>query len=654
MGVVYLVEQLQVGNRLVALKVLHQKLLDDKEFLRRFETEAASMGKISHPNVVTIYDSGQTDDGTPYIAMECMEGETLAKTIQQRGPLPLAECAEIILQAARGLDAAHRLGIIHRDLKPDNIFLTRGAEGRLVVKVGDFGIAKPRESTTQTATGMVLGTPQYMSREQASGMPGEKLDARSDLNSLGIIAYEMLTGRRPYRSGNTPLESLHARLTETPLPLRAVNPDLPDSGQIENVVMKALADDRNQRYASVMEFAQEFANALQAIGAALPPTKKVESPVGTEHSPKPSPGRNPADSQVESPFGTEHSPKFSPEKSLAASQQALVAIEQRLNDTTKILLELIALEGDISEHKTCGCERCSSCTIRVSGLVDKWLKQTQHTNTDFALAQLEKFAGFPRALVRMVMACQRAIDSANPAHADQAEMSRGVLVTQIESLCKQAERWYAEKKDCFLPFSRVVRALDLLLPDLKIGSLGKSPMWPDITRRVADLKGFGIHVEEILGEFDFGEDRRLDRGQTSFKGMKRVEGGGYLRAVAPSDLPNPDPSYVIDFSKEHILVVTKDQISGKQTGWEFFPTQRELPFIVNFRPVEQGRGIVQGGSKLHECGEHYQLLKISRIEPWYYYLALCARSFSKHPSVAGDRLAHAHDWPEPLAFTEHR
>src|SRR5271169_3660570 len=173
MGAVYLAEQIAVGNRPVALKVLSRKLLDDPEFLLRFQNEAASTGRIHHPNVVTIYESGQADDGTPYIAMEFLEGESLCQALKRRGALPVPEVTEILQQAARGLNAAHKLGIIHRDIKPDNIFLTHGDEGELIIKVVDFGIAKLREASTNTMTGMVLGTPAYISCEQAYGMKGE-------------------------------------------------------------------------------------------------------------------------------------------------------------------------------------------------------------------------------------------------------------------------------------------------------------------------------------------------------------------------------------------------------------------------------------------------------------------------------------------------
>ena len=263
MGTVFLAEQIAVGNRPVALKVLNRKLLDDPEFLLRFQNEAASTGRIHHPNVVTIYESGQADDGTPYIAMEFLDGESLRQALTRRGALAVPEVAEILQQAARGLNAAHKLGIIHRDLKPDNIFLTRGDEGETIVKVVDFGIAKLRESSTHTQTGMVLGTPAYMSFEQASGTRSDELDARSDIYSLGVVVYEMLTGRTPFHS-DTPVGYLRMHMQEDPPPLHTIKPDLPALPQLESAVMKALTKDRNQRYSSVLEFAREFAKAAAA------------------------------------------------------------------------------------------------------------------------------------------------------------------------------------------------------------------------------------------------------------------------------------------------------------------------------------------------------------------------------------------------------
>ncbi len=316
MGAVFLAEQIAVGNRPVALKVLNRKLLDDPDFLQRFQNEAASTGRIHHPNVVTIYESGQAEDGTPYIAMEFLEGESLRQALSRRGALPVPEVAEILQQAARGLNAAHKLGIIHRDLKPDNIFLTypddesvarvsppanardvgatRGVAqdvgaglvpalpvgtadaGRaqdpplrpVVVKLVDFGIAKLRESGAHTQTGMVLGTPAYMSFEQASGMRSDELDARSDVYSLGVAVYEMLTGRTPFHS-DTPVGYLRMHMQEAPPPFRAVKPDLPALPQLESVVLKALTKDREQRYGSVLEFARAFAEAGDARKAVV-------------------------------------------------------------------------------------------------------------------------------------------------------------------------------------------------------------------------------------------------------------------------------------------------------------------------------------------------------------------------------------------------
>ena len=259
MGAVFLAEQIAVGNRPVALKVLSRKLLDDPDFLQRFQNEAASTGRIHHPNVVTIYESGQADDGTPYIAMEFLEGESLRQALTRRGALPVPEVAEILQQAARGLNAAHKLGIIHRDLKPDNIFLTypddesvalatgevgarhgvpvRPVDGtvavvpvsppaNVVVKLVDFGIAKLRESGAHTQTGMVLGTPAYMSFEQASGMRSDELDARSDVYSLGVVVYEMLTGRTPFHS-DTPVGYLRMHMQEAPRHSAPSNPTSP-------------------------------------------------------------------------------------------------------------------------------------------------------------------------------------------------------------------------------------------------------------------------------------------------------------------------------------------------------------------------------------------------------------------------------------------
>ncbi len=292
MGSVFLAEQIAVGNRLVALKVLLRKLLDDPEFLMRFTNEAASTGRIHHTNVVTVYESGQADDGSPYIAMEYLEGETLRQALKERGAMSIEEVMEILQQVARGLNAAHKLGTIHRDLKPDNIFLTKDDEGHLVVKVVDFGIAKLLESSSITITGTVLGTPAYMSFEQASGMKSEDLDARSDIYSLGVVVYEMLMGRVPFDS-ETPMGYVRKHLIEEPPPFRSVQPDLPVSPELEKVVLKSLAKERDQRYSSALEFARAFADAAKSSDTAELPVGRTVV-VSRPLTPVPMPPERPA------------------------------------------------------------------------------------------------------------------------------------------------------------------------------------------------------------------------------------------------------------------------------------------------------------------------------------------------------------------------
>jgi serine/threonine-protein kinase len=362
LGTVFLAEQIALGNRPVALKVLLRKLLDDPDFLRRFHDEAASTARLRHPNVITVYESGQSDDGSPYIAMEYLKGETLRQALQARGPLSVRETVEIIQQAARGLNAAHKLGIIHCDLKPDNIFLTRGDEGELVVKIMDFGIAKLRESATRTLTGTELGTPAYMSFEQASGMRSEELSARSDIYSLGVVVYEMLTGRAPFHS-ETPPGYSGQHLLEEPPPFRAVAPGLSVGPEVERMVMKALKKQREERYASVLEFARELAAAAQPAAPlqTKPPLAQTKAPpprAAMADAPAPTPDRDgggsglppapsPAPAQAgpavrtpptAAPKGIPQPPKPQPElvkPAPALSRPPAVAKPPQLHSTTK-------------------------------------------------------------------------------------------------------------------------------------------------------------------------------------------------------------------------------------------------------------------------------------------------------------------------------
>jgi serine/threonine protein kinase len=227
----------EVLGRDVALKVLGYHLADDEEFVERFRREARIAAALSHPNIASIHDLGETGDGTYYIVMEYVPGGTLKDRIR-KGPLPPSTAIAIALQVARALEAAHVKGTIHRDVKPQNILLTEAG----VVKVVDFGIARAAAFSKLTRTGHVLGTTSYMSPEQAGGKPASP---RSDLYSLGVVLYEMLTGKLPYRPDTAGL--IAARPTRGPLrPPKQVNPAVP--AKLSDAVVRLLAQDPKQRY----------------------------------------------------------------------------------------------------------------------------------------------------------------------------------------------------------------------------------------------------------------------------------------------------------------------------------------------------------------------------------------------------------------------
>ncbi|RJX41001.1 Stk1 family PASTA domain-containing Ser/Thr kinase [Paenibacillus pinisoli] len=239
-------------NRNVAVKVLRQQFVNDEEFIRRFRREAQSAAALSHPNVVSIYDVGQEED-THYIVMEYVEGSNLNEIIQERAPLQAEEAVRVAVQICDALDHAHQNHIIHRDIKPHNILI--GNNGR--VKVTDFGIARAVTSTTITQTGSVVGSVHYFSPEHAKGInTGEK----SDLYSLGIVLYQMLTGKLPFL-GESPISVALKHLQETFEDPRTVNPHIPQS--VENVILKAMRKNPNERYDSAHEMLLDLDTCLR-------------------------------------------------------------------------------------------------------------------------------------------------------------------------------------------------------------------------------------------------------------------------------------------------------------------------------------------------------------------------------------------------------
>ncbi len=256
MGTVYRAKRLLIGDT-AAVKVLHQAQVGDPQAVERFRREAQAAARLKHPNVVAIYDAGVSDEGLCYFVMELVEGRDLRAIIKQQGPLTQSAAAEIIRQVGSALDEAHRHNIVHRDLKPENIVVQQTPMG-LQVKVLDFGIASIRDATTSrlTHTGQMLGTPHYMSPEQCMG---EELDGRSDVYSLGVVLFEMLTGIVPFNSP-TPTAIVVQHVNQQPPPLRAHNASI--SPAVEAIVLRALAKRREDRPQTAGALALELLTAV--------------------------------------------------------------------------------------------------------------------------------------------------------------------------------------------------------------------------------------------------------------------------------------------------------------------------------------------------------------------------------------------------------
>jgi serine/threonine protein kinase len=241
-------------GREVAVKVLGAELASDPAFVERFRREARAAASLSHPNIVAVHDWGERD-GSYHIVMELVAGNDLKSEIRRRGPLPEAEALRIALQIASGLDAAHRRGVIHRDLKPQNVLLDANGP----VKVADFGIARVVGQTQLTRTDELFGTVHYVSPEQAEGKPA---DERSDLYSLGIVLFEMLTGTLPFEA-DTPIAVASMHLRAPPPPLRTIRPEL--SHQTETVVLRALEKDPARRYQSASAMRDDLDRAEDGV-----------------------------------------------------------------------------------------------------------------------------------------------------------------------------------------------------------------------------------------------------------------------------------------------------------------------------------------------------------------------------------------------------
>ncbi len=268
MGKVYRAEQAPLGRE-VALKVLNPNYNgeNDPEFHKRFFLEASTCSKLSHPNTVTIFDYGRTDDDVYYIAMELLEGRTLHRMLRDDGAFPTSRALHIARQVCRSLREAHGLGVIHRDLKPANIFLVRHGDENDFVKVLDFGLVKDLGDNGEdlTQTGLFMGSPKYMSPEQ---IRGEKVDGRADIYALGVILYEMLTGKVPFDRPNS-VNILMAHVHEAPPPIAQTNPAVSVSPAVEQLVMKAMAKQPADRFASMDEMLVALKNVASDAGLSV-------------------------------------------------------------------------------------------------------------------------------------------------------------------------------------------------------------------------------------------------------------------------------------------------------------------------------------------------------------------------------------------------
>jgi len=273
MGTIFEAEHTLIGNK-VAVKLLHEPFAVKREPVQRLYREAQATGAIGHPNIIKVHDVGETEEGVPFLVMELLDGESLGDHIERNGPRPLGFVLDVAIQMLSALNAAHKAGIIHRDLKSDNLFLLRTDDDALRIKILDFGISKitspEADGLKLTQTGTLLGTPYYMSPEQASGK--SDLDTRIDIYAAGVIIYETLLGVVPHRADNYNALLIEI-ITEDVAPFSYMRPDIP--ARLEAAVLKALSRSRHDRWATAVDLMEE----LVAIRREVPVSALHGAPV---------------------------------------------------------------------------------------------------------------------------------------------------------------------------------------------------------------------------------------------------------------------------------------------------------------------------------------------------------------------------------------
>jgi len=356
MGRVYLAEQ-QMGTnvRKIAVKMLQSQYAKDHQVLARFHRECGTVSELEHPNTIQFFDFGQTPDGQLYIAMEYVQGQSLSDALHH-GPMQPVRILRILAQICGSLEEAHGRGVVHRDLKPDNVILTTRAGQTDFVKVLDFGIAKRSEAKDRaeeqklTQQGMVLGTPPYMSPEQFTG---KQLDARSDIYSLAVMAYELMTGRLPFEA-ETPWQWATQHMTAQPFPFESSPAAAGIPVAMKHAILRALSKDPSQRQANVRQFYEELASGGSGVGASpalpvahpaaaaqgghTPPPFSPPSPSGPAYTPSPAYG---AQAQVHGP------PHVTPHggQTFPTSPQPQASGNVRSGGGKGLVIALVALAG---------------------------------------------------------------------------------------------------------------------------------------------------------------------------------------------------------------------------------------------------------------------------------------------------------------------
>jgi serine/threonine-protein kinase len=380
MADVYLAQD-QLLGREVAVKVLHSHFAEDHEFVERFRREASSAAALSHPNIVGIFDRGEWN-GTYYIAMEYVAGRSLKAIVREEGPLDPARAIDIVVQILRAARFAHRRGVIHRDLKPHNVILDE--EGR--ARVTDFGIARAGASD-MTLTGSIMGTAQYLSPEQAQGYT---VSAASDLYSVGIILYELLTGVVPFE-GETAVAIAFKQVSAEPRPPSELNPALPRS--LDTVVLRALAKDPAERYAD----ADELITALQREREALPAFSAAPVADGHLHHAQPPPPHSGTGSLLLAPpgragqFDREHGPPPQDDRRRRRRRALLWVLAAALLAGLAVLaLLLVQSKQTVMVPEVAGqSEQAAGATLRRAGLNPvPSLKPSTKVPTGLVISQL--------------------------------------------------------------------------------------------------------------------------------------------------------------------------------------------------------------------------------------------------------------------------